>query len=91
MKVTKAWLIDHRTIKGSWTKKQAIILGMDWPLKKGWMQQVIGREITDAERIEFELARNMTSNSILSRVINMYCQLNIEEKELFKRWLTQKH
>jgi len=90
MRVTKQWLLDNRTLSGAWTKKQADILGMEWPLKKGWMQLVINRELTLDERIDFELARFVESKSKLSKVIGMFIQLNTSEQEMFKRWLNRK-
>lgn len=87
MQITKKWLLDHRTNKNAWTKKQAAILGMEWPLKKGWMQMVIGREIDYKTMRKFETAKNINAQTPLDKVINLYTLLSKEDKEKFKLWV----
>ena len=55
-KVTKEWLEINCTEKGGYTRKQLEILGIEWPPKSGWKELLIGTEITDDVRIEFDLA-----------------------------------
>lgn len=46
-------LIDSgQSSAGGWSKKQAAILGVRWPLRQGWKLRVIGKTISaaDAER-----------------------------------------
>ncbi len=40
MIITKSWLQANRTKRGGWTKAQADILGLEYPLTKGWMGRV---------------------------------------------------
>lgn len=54
MIVTEQWLRDHSTSNkvGSWTNRQFKILGVK--KKKGWMNIVCGKEISEQGRLEFE-------------------------------------
>jgi len=35
-----------KTLKGGYNKKTLNALGIDWPLKKGWKKNIIGKSIT---------------------------------------------
>jgi hypothetical protein len=55
-KITKGWLISvssHHSGSG-WTKEQLALLGIEWPPKKNWVQQIEGRLLEEdtARRIE---------------------------------------
>lgn len=52
MKLTRTYIMKHRTDKGAWTKPQIEALGIDWPPRKGWINRVINREIdADAQKV----------------------------------------
>ena len=87
MIINKQWLLDNRTTKNAWTKKQADILGLNWPLQKGWMQLVINREISEQDKRRFELASQIKAKSPVEKLMNLYARLSKEEKEIFKEWL----
>ena len=53
MKVTREFIMAHRTERGSWTYAQIEALGLECPPRKGWMRTVIGRELTDAQVRQF--------------------------------------
>ena len=53
MKVTREFIMAHRTQRGSWTYAQIEALGLECPPRKGWMHLVIGRELTDAQARQF--------------------------------------
>lgn len=89
MVITKQWLLDNRTKRGSWTKIQANILDLDYPLKKGWMQLVIGREISKEKSILFEQGKDKHCYNKLVKAMNIYRSLSIEEKINFKKWLLE--
>lgn len=55
MIVTKEWILGNQTPKGSWNAKQLKCLGIDWPAKKGWINRVVGNEITYDEAQKFEM------------------------------------
>ena len=53
MKITQEFVNKHKTEKGGFTREQLLILGVSWPPKKGWMRNVIGKEITDEQEKRF--------------------------------------
>ncbi len=80
-KITNTWLDKNRTKRGGWTKKQAEILFVSWPLQKGWKSKVINHGITKIDRVNFESAAHITcKNKKESSVINLVRL----EKEVFR-------
>jgi hypothetical protein len=55
--VTLEWLREFRSANGGYAKKQLTAIGVPWPPVAGWPRDVIGRSITDRERMEFEKGR----------------------------------
>lgn len=53
-RITKAWLIENKTPKGGWKRKQVEAIGLRWPLVSGWQDRMAGVLITDAQRRAFE-------------------------------------
>ncbi len=47
--VTSELIDSGRSGTGGWNMKQIQLLGISWPLTKGWKSQAIGREITKAD------------------------------------------
>jgi hypothetical protein len=54
MVITKEYIMANRTNKGAWTKPQIEALGIDWPPRAGWMDDVEGDEISDEMAEQFE-------------------------------------
>lgn len=55
MIVTENWIRDNATRGGiGWTKSQLSALGVKWPPPKGWLESLIGKEITPAAALKFE-------------------------------------
>lgn len=54
MIVTKDWIKKYRSKNGGYTKKQLNAVGIEWPPRKGWINEVVGKEIADDEKIIFE-------------------------------------
>lgn len=52
--VTRGWLDKGKSDRGGWNRSQLVLLGESWPPKAGWVQRVIGREITDEDALMFE-------------------------------------
>ena len=52
--ITREWMHQHATNEIGWTRKQVAVLGLDWPLKKGWLSRQIGRQISIADKAAFE-------------------------------------
>ena len=46
--------MDNRTDRGAWTKPQIEALGIDWPPRKGWIDRVVGEELSERSKCEFE-------------------------------------
>lgn len=65
MIITKDWIMDNQTNKGSWNAKQLNAIGISWPPPKGWIGRSIGMEICDTTKERFEqLAREPAKDKI---------------------------
>ena len=60
MLVTCILLERIKTPKGGYTKNQAIALGVEWPLQKGWKKAIIGKNVVDEELLLSEV-KNLSS------------------------------
>lgn len=87
MMITREYLLAHRTANKAWTKAQFDVLGLNWPPAKGWMHQVVGKEITDDECRMFETAKLVSSNNQLSRIKRELRMLGSEALEHMKQWI----
>ena len=56
MLITRSYVMDHRTLKGSWTRDQLVSLGVEYPPKAGWLNAIIGTEISKLSAARFESA-----------------------------------
>ena len=54
--ITKHWLREFSSgnSRGGWTKAQLEAVGVSWPPPKGWLDAVIGLEIEDSAKADFE-------------------------------------
>lgn len=59
MIITRQWLMDNRTENGAWTRAQLSVLGMSWPPSSGWIDELIGREISEDVARQFADARSV--------------------------------
>lgn len=78
MLVTCILLERIKTPGGGYTKNQAIALGVEWPLKKGWKQVIIGKHVADEELLLSEERKIFTEN----RQANKIRPEQIEERSL---------
>ena len=55
MIVTEKWIRDHSTSDkvGSWTKAQLSAIGVN-DKRSGWIDRVVGTDISESQRIVFE-------------------------------------
>jgi len=53
-RVTRQWLRQHASGNGGWTRAQLAAIGVSWPPPKGWVDSLIGSEIEERVRDEFE-------------------------------------
>lgn len=54
MLITREWVKKHATGANSWTREQLECLGVEWPPRKGWLSERIGRYISPEKAAEFE-------------------------------------
>lgn len=54
MILTKKYIMNHRTQRGSWTRSQLKAIGVNWPPARGWQKRAIGREISQEAAKLFE-------------------------------------
>lgn len=54
MILTRRYIMNHRTDKGSWTKPQIEALGIDWPPRQGWIYRACGQTIGHTDQQIFE-------------------------------------
>ena len=46
--------MKFRTDRGAWTKPQIEALGIDWPPRKGWIDRIVGKELSADNQVKFE-------------------------------------
>jgi hypothetical protein len=68
MKITRDWLMQHRTVRGAWTRNQLEAIGLRWPPHRGWIGLVSGQTITPEQQQRFE-ADAGTQGSLLDHVL----------------------
>jgi hypothetical protein len=54
--ITRDWIHQHKTARGAWTMAQTKAIGLDWPLRHGWMDRIAGTQISDEAKAAFESA-----------------------------------
>ena len=59
MVITKEYLLNNRTKKGGFTKAQLKALDIKWPPRQGWMDILIGSEISEEMRSKFEISKQI--------------------------------
>lgn len=53
MKLTKEIIFKGRSQNGGWSRNQVRLLGLDWPLEKGWIDRLVGTELAQEKVDEF--------------------------------------
>lgn len=79
--ITAEWLEANKTSKGAYTQQQLLVLGVEWPPRKGWQKRVIGAEIRDAQKLQFE-RNGKIAKSPLQKCLGMIKKLNNTELRL---------
>lgn len=87
MVVTKDFLMTYRTDNGAWTSAQLRILGIDWPPISGWMQRVVGIELSDIEAEAFIIARNSNGKDPVSHIKFLIRKLTKEQLQHLYKWI----
>ena len=62
MVVTEEWLRSNMNGGIGITRKQLVALGVQWPPKKGWLKNILGKEISDEQAEAFVAGRNIVTN-----------------------------
>lgn len=55
--LTESMIRDQRSGRGGWTMGQFMAIGIDWPPQKGWMNEVVGKTISEEQWKDFCDAR----------------------------------
>jgi 5-methylcytosine-specific restriction endonuclease McrA len=76
MVVTKEWLAKFRSPNNGYFSAQTMALGLVYPPKKGWLKRIIGKEISEEQRIAFEAGA--TSKSKARKAVKNLNRSNIE-------------
>jgi hypothetical protein len=66
MKVTEEWILKN-TSCGALSKGQALALGLEWPLRHGWKQWIVGREISEQSARDFEFLYQVQTAARIAR------------------------
>ena len=61
--ITRDWIFNNRTKRGAWTKAQLNALGLKWPARSGWIDELVGEAITSHNARIFEEAAGKTKNN----------------------------
>lgn len=56
--ITRDWIFDNRTKRGAWTKEQINALGLRWPAKAGWIDEIVDTPISSHDARRFEEGAN---------------------------------
>lgn len=58
MILTREYIDAHKTPAGAWTRSQMQAIGVEWPQSKGWINRVIGNEISFENAMLFEAKKS---------------------------------
>lgn len=72
--ITNEFLVSNATNNCGWTKYQIEILGLPWPLERGWKEKVIGMRISLDTAKDFKDGRLIRSSK---RNINIDKEYNL--------------
>lgn len=68
--ITKEWFDSNRDFVNGLNRPQAEAIGEKYPLKKGWKERVLGKEITFEQKLLFENAKGMVYSVRKNKVKN---------------------
>jgi ribonuclease HI len=79
MIITNDWLVKNKTPNGGYNKKQFNILGISYPPKKGWKEQVVGMDLSEDKVNEFEQISNPNNGQNKNTSISIPIAIAIQE------------
>lgn len=59
--ISKDYIMKHRTKRGAWTRVQILALGIEWPPKAGWINDLEGNTISPEMAKQFEQGKVVTA------------------------------
>ena len=85
--ITDEWLDKNKTKQGGYKKKQVELLGIDWPLTKGWKKSIVGCWITTEAKRAFESHSATGGIPLHMRVIGVCKKLSRKDKKVVYEFL----
>lgn len=67
MKITREFIVLGRSGSGGWNRRQVALLGLKWPLEQGWINRVVGCEISDDDAAKFIALKGKIAKSTQKR------------------------
>jgi len=72
MKITWEFIKAGVSDRGGWNKPQILALGLTWPLQRGWIQTILGREISDENAKTFIDKKNWLAPATKKKYRKIY-------------------
>lgn len=69
MKLTRENIFAGRSGPGGWNKHQLAVLGVSWPPVKGWLSQLIDKDIPDEDYSLFLRLRGVRRQSERASIV----------------------
>jgi len=80
--LTREYIHSHKTLKGAWNKVQINALGLTWPPRQGWIDELEGEYISLANARLFEAAKLKGAGNITQRIYRKIMKLDDRQLEL---------
>lgn len=58
MIITREFLLEGKSDRGGWSRRQVLEIGGSWPLRPGWLDRLVGRDVTELQARAFLAMRN---------------------------------
>jgi 5-methylcytosine-specific restriction endonuclease McrA len=81
-RVTRDWIMAHRSESGGWTKLQLKVIQVSWPPTRGWMDKACALTISAQAKLAFEVARNNSPVKVKKRKRQTKFVEHVEPKPL---------
>jgi hypothetical protein len=61
LKITREFIFAGQSVNGGWSRAQVQELGVEWPLRLGWINEVVGKEVSQESA---DMFINLTNSHI---------------------------
>jgi len=78
MKITTQFLDENQSIGTVLSRRQAEILGVEFPCRKGWRKQLLGRELDEYTALEFIQAKEIVTVSSLTGIDRVFAEAGLK-------------